>query len=148
MQVRSEGGKEGRALPLAMRPDNLRLADGIVFYERTNEFERAELAAIRTGHANDLGPQGPNGRNTCCLLIQWSRGNLQGNAGRTRKVPASGKDCSSAAYVQNRRKIQKVLPFFIHSPGKNRNGEGKSLPPTSLLGTFQFRHLENFLRTY
>ena len=123
-----------------LRSDKLRLADGIVLGERPNELQRAELTTIGTGDANDLRPQRADGHDSCRLLVEWRRRNLQRQACSPREIAACGQHGASAAYIQDRREIQKVLPLIVNSARKNWNRKRKPFPFSSLLGVFQFRY--------
>lgn len=102
--------------------DILRLAGGRSLGYGTDKFKRAELAPIGIRNSDDLGPQSSDGANSCRLLVERGGRNFQGQAGSSRKITPRGENGTPAAYVQDRCKIQEILPFLVNSSGKYRNG--------------------------
>ena len=58
----------------------LRPADGESL-QGTDKLHGGKMAAIRSGHANDLGAQRPHGRATGGALVEGRRWNLQSQTG-------------------------------------------------------------------
>ena len=125
-----------------MRKGDLRLADGINFRYGADEFQGAKLAPIRIRHSDYFGSQGPDGGDTCHLLIERGGRDLQSQPRSPGKVAPRGEDSPSTTDVKHRREIQKVLSLLVNPSGKDRNCKGKAFPSATFLGVLQFGHLE------